>query len=66
MKHNGGQGNKPSDGGAWKKPFVSGEAWNQGQAYSGGQVVTYQGSTYKAKWWTQGDTPSNSSVWEKQ
>ncbi|MEY8714291.1 glycosyl hydrolase family 18 protein [Francisella philomiragia] len=60
------QGNKPSDGGAWKKPFVSGEAWNQGQAYSGGQVVTYQGSTYKAKWWTQGDTPSNSSVWEKQ
>ncbi|MBK2107021.1 glycosyl hydrolase family 18 protein [Francisella philomiragia] len=60
------QGNKPSDGGAWKKPVVAGGAWESGIAYSGGQTVTYQGSTYKAKWWTQGDTPSNSSVWEKQ
>ncbi|WP_239407600.1 carbohydrate-binding protein, partial [Providencia rettgeri] len=58
--------NNPADGGAWKKPFVSGEAWSQGQAYTGGQVVTYQGAKYKAKWWTQGDIPSNSNVWEKQ
>ena len=40
-------------------------AWNSATAYTGGQEVTYSGHTWKAKWWTQGDTPGNNSqdVW---
>ncbi|MBQ4822717.1 glycosyl hydrolase family 18 protein [Aquimarina sp. MMG016] len=37
-------------------------AWVSGQAYTGGQVVSYQGREYKAKWWTQ-QTPGGSE-WE--
>ncbi|MBC1417470.1 glycosyl hydrolase family 18 protein [Listeria fleischmannii] len=32
-------------------------AWNASTAYSGGEIVTYEGKTYKAKWWTQGNVP---------
>ncbi|WP_424577993.1 carbohydrate-binding protein [Bacillus cereus] len=28
--------------------------------------MQYQGTTYKAKWWTQGEIPGESQVWEKQ
>ncbi|MBQ0732745.1 glycosyl hydrolase family 18 protein [Aquimarina celericrescens] len=34
-------------------------AWVSGQAYTGGQIVSYQGREYKAKWWTQ-STPGGS------
>ncbi len=37
-------------------------AWVSGQAYTGGQIVSYQGREYKAKWWTQ-QTPGGSE-WE--
>ncbi|WP_373974795.1 carbohydrate-binding protein [Chitinibacter sp. SCUT-21] len=32
-------------------------AWDSKAVYTGGQVVTYQGKDYKAKWWTQGNVP---------
>ncbi|QLI81023.1 hypothetical protein HZU75_05500 [Chitinibacter fontanus] len=32
-------------------------AWNSSIAYTGGQRVVYNGVTYEAKWWTQGDIP---------
>ncbi|MEK5036519.1 lytic polysaccharide monooxygenase [Sporosarcina sp. FSL K6-3457] len=38
--------------------------WSSTQVYTGGQEVTYNGSTYKAKWWTQGEKPGESAVWE--
>lgn len=38
--------------------------WVSSNAYVGGDTVTYNGSTYKAKWWTQGDTPGSAAVWE--
>jgi chitodextrinase len=43
----------------------SAPAWNSGTAYTGGQSVSYNGHTWTAKWWTQGDTPGNNSqnVW---
>jgi len=28
-------------------------------------TVTYQGSTYKAQWWTQGDVPGQAAVWKQ-
>ncbi|GDY30294.1 chitinase [Gandjariella thermophila] len=43
----------------------SAPAWNPTTAYNGGAVVSYNGHTWTAKWWTQGDTPGNNSqnVW---
>ncbi|WP_241968152.1 chitinase [Streptomyces sp. ICBB 8177] len=36
--------------------------------YTGGDEVSYQGHTWKAKWWTQGEAPSDggSGVWEDE
>ncbi|WP_165003743.1 MULTISPECIES: glycosyl hydrolase family 18 protein [unclassified Enterococcus] len=33
------------------------EEWNPEKAYSAGDIVTYQGNNYRAKWWTQGNIP---------
>ncbi|MCW2641733.1 MAG: hypothetical protein JWP76_4039 [Dactylosporangium sp.] len=41
-------------------------AWNSATAYSGGAVVSYSGHTWKAKWWTQGETPGTADVWADQ
>ncbi|HEV2343772.1 MAG TPA: glycosyl hydrolase family 18 protein [Actinocrinis sp.] len=40
-------------------------AWVSTQAYNGGAVVSYNGHTWTAKWWTQGDIPGNNAqnVW---
>ncbi|TMM36143.1 MAG: hypothetical protein E6F99_17080 [Actinobacteria bacterium] len=39
--------------------------WNSSTAYTGGMQVSFNGHTWTAKWWTQGDTPGNNSqgVW---
>lgn len=39
-------------------------AWNSSTAYWGGDTVHYNGHHYKAKWWTQGDNPATTNVWE--
>jgi hypothetical protein len=43
----------------------SAPAWDSATAYTGGQSVSYNGHTWTAKWWTQGDVPGNNSqnVW---
>ncbi len=33
--------------------------WANGTVYTSGDVVTYDGATYTAKWWTNSDTPSS-------
>ncbi|KAG0045269.1 Chitinase 1 [Gryganskiella cystojenkinii] len=38
-------------------------AWNAATAYSGGAVVSYNGHTYTAQWWTQGNVPTSGSPW---
>ncbi|MBS2965283.1 glycoside hydrolase [Actinocrinis puniceicyclus] len=40
-------------------------AWVSTTAYNGGAVVSYNGHTWTAKWWTQGDIPGNNgqNVW---
>ena len=40
-------------------------AYSNSQVYTGGQQVSYNGHTWTAKWWTQGDAPSTggSGVW---
>lgn len=40
------------------------DAWNSAAVYTGGDIVSYQGRRYRAKWWTQGERPGASDVWE--
>ncbi|WP_255992309.1 chitinase [Chitinolyticbacter albus] len=44
-------------------PTVCYTAWNSGSVYTGGQRVTYNGVNYEARWWTQGDNPTQSGEW---
>ncbi|MBT2765594.1 cellulose binding domain-containing protein [Paenibacillus sp. ISL-20] len=47
----------------------SAEQWDKQKAYVGGDIVNYDGRTWKAKWWTQGDEPGKAGgagVWEVQ
>ncbi|WP_084620658.1 glycosyl hydrolase family 18 protein [Agromyces italicus] len=59
----GGDGGDGGDGGGETAP-----AWNATTAYTGGQVVSHEGASYRAKWWTQGDEPGASAwgPWELQ
>ena len=34
--------------------------WESSAVYTGGSQVTYDGKTYEARWWTQGETPGSS------
>ncbi|MCF7353886.1 lytic polysaccharide monooxygenase [Vibrio sp. CK2-1] len=38
--------------------------WDSAIAYNSGDVVLYNGVSYTAKWWTQGDQPDTSSAWQ--
>ncbi|WP_170044684.1 lytic polysaccharide monooxygenase [Luteimicrobium subarcticum] len=41
-------------------------AWSSSLVYVGGNTATYNGSLYKAKWWTTGETPGSQQwgAWE--
>lgn len=62
-------GEKPSSSDVWKKGESAGkpapiEAWSKTTVYTRGDIITYSGKTYKAKWWTLGEIPSKSDAWE--
>ncbi|GHH76860.1 chitinase [Streptomyces sulfonofaciens] len=38
-------------------------AWDASAVYTGGQEVSYEGHTWKAKWWTQGEEPGSTGEW---
>ncbi|PJE79408.1 Chitinase A [invertebrate metagenome] len=43
----------------------SGNQWSRNTVYNtGGSIVTHNGKQYKNKWWTQGEEPGQSNVWE--
>ena len=42
----------------------SASLWEKTSVYTGGDIVSYQGCLYRAKWWTQGEKPDSSDVWE--
>ena len=46
------------------KPEPDTNNWSNTKVYVGGDEVTYNGSLYKAKWWTLGEQPGKSTVWE--
>jgi chitinase len=41
-------------------------AWSASTVYVGGNLVSYNGHTWRAKWWTQGETPGAADVWADQ
>ncbi|GHA31379.1 glycosyl hydrolase family 18 protein [Photobacterium aphoticum] len=43
-----------------------GNTWDPNKVYVGGDTVVFEGVTYKAKWWTKGEKPGTSAVWEAQ
>jgi chitinase len=50
----------PGGGGCTAPP------WSQSTVYVGGNEVSYNGHRYRAKWWTQGETPGRADVWADQ
>ncbi|CAG20578.1 chitinase [Photobacterium profundum] len=48
------------------EPPVGGNypAWNINTEYTGGEKVTYNGASYEAKWWSQGNDPSKGDPWK--
>lgn len=40
------------------------DAWDRSAVYTGGDTVNHQGRQYRAKWWTLGEQPGHSDVWE--
>jgi predicted chitinase len=40
--------------------------WNSSAVYTGGNVASYNGHNWSAKWWTQGETPGTVDVWADQ
>jgi chitinase len=43
-------------------PVTTG-TWDQSTIYNSGDTVAYNGKTYKAGWWTQGESPELSGQW---
>src|SRR5699024_3626824 len=46
-----------------EEPGNGAPSWDANQVYLSGDEVTYEGKTYRAQWWTQGDRPGESAVW---
>ncbi|MCH0564752.1 MULTISPECIES: chitinase C-terminal domain-containing protein [unclassified Streptomyces] len=38
-------------------------AWSSTTVYTGGGVVSHQGHTWKAEWWTKGEEPGTTGAW---
>lgn len=41
------------------------KTWQQSKVYVAGDEVVYEGITYRAKWWTQGERPNKAQVWQR-
>ncbi|BCJ38176.1 hypothetical protein Athai_56790 [Actinocatenispora thailandica] len=50
----------PPGGGGTDPGTCTAAAWDANTAYTGGSEVTYDGHTWKAKWWTQNEQPGAS------
>lgn len=47
-----------------KAPAQSPDSWDRSAVYVGGDQASWQGRVYQAKWWTLGEQPGTSDVWE--
>ncbi|MCZ8518288.1 MULTISPECIES: lytic polysaccharide monooxygenase [Paenibacillus] len=65
----GGGTTDPGTGGTTDPSTGTAAAWSLTKVYNYGDLVSYNGSTWKAKWYTQGQAPGTTGqygVWEKQ
>ena len=53
-----------AEGGASATQEAAADIWDNAAVYTGGDTVSYQGRRYRARWWTQGENPGGSDVWE--
>nr|WP_086938500.1 glycosyl hydrolase family 18 protein [Thaumasiovibrio occultus] len=61
----GGKDNNTGNGNTGGDTGNTGSSWDAGKVYTGGDTAVFNGVTYKAKWWTKGDTPGNQyGPWE--
>ncbi|GAB3995668.1 hypothetical protein GCM10029992_13550 [Glycomyces albus] len=42
---------------------MRGRPWDSGAVYTGGDLVSYQDTEYRAKWWTTGEEPGTTGQW---
>lgn len=56
-------GGSGGPGGPGDQDKCAGPAWDAGAVYNGGDVVSFNGRTWKAKWWTQGEKPGTTGEW---
>ncbi|MBB1256319.1 chitinase C-terminal domain-containing protein [Streptomyces sp. OF3] len=62
---NGGGDNGGGDngGGTGGPGECTAAAWERGKVYNGGDQVSWNDRTWKAKWWTQNDEPGTTGQW---
>ncbi|MEU3227367.1 lytic polysaccharide monooxygenase [Streptomyces sp. NPDC006976] len=59
----GGGGENPGGGDDGDPGDCATAAWDAGRVYNGGDTVSYNGHTWRAKWWVQGDQPGTTGEW---
>jgi len=61
---NPGGGDGDGDGGETGEPGACAvPLWSTEAVYTGGDTVSYDGHTWRAKWWVQGDQPGTTGEW---
>ncbi len=53
-------------GGGGNPGSCSAAAWSSSAVYVNGNLAAHNSRTWKAKWWTQGETPGTADVWADQ
>jgi chitin-binding protein len=53
----------PTPTGSPKPGTCTAPTWLTTKQYNGGDTVTFNGHTWQAQWWTQGETPGSAQVW---
>ncbi|MFE2042022.1 lytic polysaccharide monooxygenase [Streptomyces sp. NPDC059477] len=58
-----GGGDGGGDGGGTDPATCDAPAWNAGNVYVGGDTVSLDGHTWRAKWWVTGEEPGTTGEW---
>ncbi|WP_022943490.1 glycosyl hydrolase family 18 protein [Pseudoalteromonas ruthenica] len=64
------QGDQPDLGGPWEPVSAPTDGngdlvWSASSIYNTGDVVSYNGARFEAKWWTKGEEPGVAAVWNQ-
>lgn len=62
------QGEEPGKAQVWKQVLGEGEVpsveeWSSAKSYNESDVVTHNGDSWKAHWWTEGEEPGTTGEW---